>query len=73
MSDTAWMAAALLVLGSSLHVYSGRRFVTHAHKIGLPIVIINQGETKADGLATVRLDAPLGATLTSLSHLARAG
>ena len=66
-------AAALLVLGSSLHVYSGRRFVTHAHKIGLPIVIINQGETKADGLATVRLDAPLGATLTSLSNLAQAG
>lgn len=62
-------ASALLVLGSSLHVYSGRRFVTHAHKLGLPIVIINQGETKADALATVRIDAPLGATLSELSSL----
>ena len=61
-------ASALLVLGSSLHVYSGRRFVTHAHKLGLPIVIVNQGETKADELATVRIDAPLGATLTSLAE-----
>jgi NAD-dependent SIR2 family protein deacetylase len=62
-------ASALLVLGSSLHVYSGRRFVTHAHKLGLPIVIVNQGETKADELATVRIDAPLGATLSTLSLL----
>lgn len=62
-------ASALLVLGSSLHVYSGRRFVTHAHKLGLPIVIVNQGETKADELATVRLDAPLGVTLSTLSAM----
>lgn len=62
-------ASALLVLGSSLHVYSGRRFVTHAHKLGLPIVIVNQGETKADELATVRIDAPLGATLSTLSAM----
>jgi len=61
-------ASALLVLGSSLHVYSGRRFVTHAHKLGLPIVIVNQGETKADELATLRLDAPLGVTLTALTE-----
>jgi NAD-dependent SIR2 family protein deacetylase len=62
-------AASLLVLGSSLQVYSGRRFVTHAHKLGLPIVIINQGETKSDDLATVRIDAPLGATLSTLSSM----
>lgn len=62
-------ASSLVVLGSSLHVYSGRRFVTHAHKLGLPIVIINKGETKADDLATVRIDAPLGATLSSLSEM----
>lgn len=65
-------ASALLVLGSSLHVYSGRRFVTHAHKLGLPIVIVNQGETKADELATVRINAPLGATLTTLSTICSA-
>jgi NAD-dependent SIR2 family protein deacetylase len=62
-------ASSLVVLGSSLHVYSGRRFVTHAYKRGIPIVIINQGETKADDLATVRLDSPLGSTLTHLAEL----
>lgn len=62
-------ASSLVVLGSSLHVYSGRRFVTHAHKRGIPIVIVNQGETKADDLASIRLDAPLGSTLTRISDL----
>jgi NAD-dependent SIR2 family protein deacetylase len=65
-------ASALLVLGSSLHVYSGRRFVTHAHKLGLPIIIVNQGETKADDLASVRIDAALGETLTTLTDICSA-
>jgi NAD-dependent SIR2 family protein deacetylase len=65
-------ASSLLVLGSSLHVYSGRRFVTHAHKIGLPIIIVNQGETKADELATVRIEAALGETLTALTDICSA-
>ena len=65
-------ASSLLVLGSSLHVYSGRRFVTHAHKLGLPIIIVNQGETKADELATVRIDAALGGTLTALTDICSA-
>ncbi len=65
-------ASSLLVLGSSLHVYSGRRFVTHAHKLGIPIIIVNQGETKADELASVRLDASLGSTLTQLSEICAA-
>jgi NAD-dependent SIR2 family protein deacetylase len=50
-------ASSLLVLGSSLHVYSGRRFVTHANKLGLPIIIVNQGDTKADPIANVKLSA----------------
>lgn len=59
-------AAALLVLGSSLTVYSGRRFVVQAAKAGVPVVIVNAGPTRADELATVRIDAPLGRTLTAL-------
>jgi NAD-dependent SIR2 family protein deacetylase len=66
-------ASSVLVLGSSLHVYSGRRFVTHAHKLGIAIIIVNQGETKADELASVRLDAALGSTLTQLSEICAAG
>lgn len=50
-------AEALVVLGSSLHVFSGRRFVTQAHERGIPIVIVNRGETRGDALATVKLDA----------------
>jgi len=49
-------AEALVVLGSSLQVYSGRRFVKQAHARGIPIVIVNRGETRADELATVKLD-----------------
>lgn len=50
-------AEALVVLGSSLQVYSGRRFVKQAYDRGLPIVIVNRGETRADDLATVKIDA----------------
>jgi NAD-dependent SIR2 family protein deacetylase len=59
-------AQALLVLGSSLTVMSGYRFVRHAARHGIPVAIINQGPTRGDGLATVTLDAPLGAALTTL-------
>lgn len=57
----------LLILGSSLHVYSGRRFALQAAKAGIPIAIINVGPTRADDIATVRIDAPLGQTLTALA------
>jgi NAD-dependent protein deacetylases, SIR2 family len=59
-------AAALLVLGSSLSVMSGLRFVRHAAKRGTPIAIINQGATRGDPLAELKIDAPLGETLTAL-------
>ena len=57
---------ALLVLGSSLTVASGFRFVRRAATLGIPVGIINGGPTRGDGLATVRLDAPLGPTLHAL-------
>lgn len=57
-------ARALLVLGSSLHVFSGRRFVQRARDRGIPIAIVNQGPTRSDDLATIRLDAPISETLT---------
>jgi NAD-dependent SIR2 family protein deacetylase len=59
-------AKALVVLGSSLTVMSGFRYVRHAAKLRLPIVIVNQGPTRGDAYATAILDAPLGRTLTSL-------
>jgi NAD-dependent SIR2 family protein deacetylase len=59
----------LLVLGSSLTVMSGRRFVLRAAKLGVPVAIVNRGVTRGDDHADLRLDAPLGATLQALRQL----
>ena len=62
-------AEVLLVLGSSLKVMSGYRFVRRAAARGIPVVIITRGATRGDGEATLQLDAPLGPTLTQLVRL----
>jgi NAD-dependent SIR2 family protein deacetylase len=59
-------SSALVVLGSSLTVMSGFRYVRHAASRGIPVVIVNQGATRGDQLAVATLDAPLGPTLTAL-------
>jgi NAD-dependent SIR2 family protein deacetylase len=59
-------AGMLLVLGSSLTVLSGYRFVRHAVRHGVPVAIINQGATRGHEHALVTFDAPLGSTLTTL-------
>jgi len=61
-------ASALVVLGSSLTVMSGLRYVRHASSLGIPVLIVNQGTTRGDDLATARVDAPLGSTLTALAR-----
>nr|WP_237405191.1 NAD-dependent protein deacetylase [Streptomyces sp. SN-593] len=60
-------ASLLLVAGSSLTVMSGLRFARHAAKQGTPVVIVNQGATRGDDLAALRLDLPLGPALTALA------
>ena len=62
-------AEVLLVLGSSLKVMSGYRFVRRAAARGIPVVIITRGATRGDAEATIQLDAPLGPTLTDLVRL----
>jgi NAD-dependent SIR2 family protein deacetylase len=59
-------ASSLVVLGSSLTVMSGLRYVRHAAKLQLPVMIVNQGSTRGDAHATATLDAPLGQVLTAL-------
>jgi NAD-dependent SIR2 family protein deacetylase len=59
-------ARALVVLGSSLTVMSGRRFVLRAFKQGIPVAIVNQGVTREHDRAAVTVDAPLGDVLPSL-------
>lgn len=61
-------AEVLLVLGTSLAVFSGYRFVRRASELGIPIAIINEGETRGDALATVRLDGRLGDVLPALAQ-----
>jgi NAD-dependent SIR2 family protein deacetylase len=56
-------ARALLVAGSSLAVLSGLRFVRHAHRTGIPVVLVNRGTTRGDDLATVKVDAGCSETL----------
>ncbi len=59
-------ARSLVVLGSSLTVMSGYRFVLHARRAGIPVAVLTQGPSRADATATLRLDAPLTPVLTSL-------
>lgn len=61
-------ADALLVAGTSLTVMSGLRFVRHAAKAGMPVVVVNRGETRGDPLATVKVDAGVTETLTALAE-----
>ena len=54
---------ALLVVGSSLMVYSGFRFARMAHEAGQPIALLNQGRTRADDLASLKIEADCETTL----------
>ncbi|HEX9162289.1 MAG TPA: NAD-dependent protein deacetylase [Thermoanaerobaculia bacterium] len=56
-------ADALLVVGSSLTVWSGFRFVKRAAERDLPIAILNIGPTRADDLATMKIEANCGDVL----------
>lgn len=57
---------ALLVVGSSLMVFSGFRFARHAASKGMPLVCINRGHTRADDLFTLKIDGAIDQTLTAL-------
>jgi NAD-dependent SIR2 family protein deacetylase len=65
-------ADAVLVAGSSLMVYSGFRFVRHAHDAGLPIAIVNRGRTRGDDLAELKVEGDVGAALSFMTSTASA-
>ena len=50
-------AEALLVVGSSLMVFSGYRFCKLAAAAGKPIAAINLGKTRADDLIGLKVEA----------------
>ena len=59
-------AEILVVLGSSLTVMSGLRFVRHNAKLQRPVVIINRGSTRGDELASLKIEGGCSETLTEL-------
>ncbi|MFI1994317.1 NAD-dependent protein deacetylase [Actinoplanes sp. NPDC020271] len=61
-------ARTLLVLGSSLTVMSGRRFVLRAVKQGVRVAIVNRGVTRGEPYADLLIDAPLGVVLPNLAR-----
>ncbi|MGP2442069.1 NAD-dependent protein deacetylase [Streptomyces sp. JW3] len=61
-------AAVLLVLGSSLTVMSGLRFVRQAAGAGTPVLIVNRDPTRGDRHAVTRVALPLGAALTAVAE-----
>jgi NAD-dependent SIR2 family protein deacetylase len=61
-------SASLLVLGSSLMVMSGLRFVHRAQQARIPVAIVNRGATRGDPLADIKVDAALGEILPTLAR-----
>jgi NAD-dependent SIR2 family protein deacetylase len=62
-------AAAMLVIGSSLMVYSGYRFADAAARAGKAIAAINLGRTRADELLTLKIEQPCAAALGGLGQI----
>ncbi|MGW0103581.1 NAD-dependent protein deacetylase [Nocardia sp. NPDC003354] len=60
-------ASSLLVLGSSLTVMSGLRFVRQAAEAGKPVLIVNRDATRGDRLAVARVALGLGPALTTVA------
>jgi NAD-dependent SIR2 family protein deacetylase len=62
-------ADAVLVLGSSLMVYSGYRFIHAASRAGKPIAAVNMGRTRADALLTLKIEQPCAQALAFLQQV----
>jgi NAD-dependent SIR2 family protein deacetylase len=62
-------ADALLVVGSSLMLFSGFRFARQAAAQNKPIAIVNQGRTRADDIAALKVDADCGEVLAAAVEL----
>lgn len=63
--DTLENSDGLLVIGSSLMVYSGFRFCRYASEWGKPMATLNLGRTRAEDLVSLKLNARIGETLAA--------
>ncbi|MGL4745544.1 MAG: Sir2 family NAD-dependent protein deacetylase [Dermatophilaceae bacterium] len=66
-------APALLVLGSSLAVMSGLRFVRQASRRGIPVLVVTRGPSRGDDLVTERVDGLLVPVLSALLRMRATG
>lgn len=64
--DGVAQADALLVVGSSLMVYSGFRFAEAAAAAGKPLAAVNLGRTRADHLFSLKISEPCGEVLSAM-------
>ncbi|MHA7879830.1 MAG: NAD-dependent protein deacetylase [Saccharospirillum sp.] len=67
--DQLQSSDGLLVIGSSLMVFSGFRFCRYAQQWQKPIATLNLGRTRADSLVDLRLNADIVATLSGLDRM----
>lgn len=67
VSNALDRADALWVIGSSLMVFSGFRFCRYAEARGKPMAILTLGKTRADELATLKVNAAIGPLLEALA------
>ncbi len=65
--DTLERSDGLLIVGSSLMVFSGFRFVRRAAEAGIPVAAINLGRTRADAMLGLKIAAHAGATLSAVA------
>ena len=56
----------MLIVGSSLMVYSGYRFCEWAMRMGKPLAAVNLGRTRADPLLVLKVERACGGALTAL-------
>jgi NAD-dependent SIR2 family protein deacetylase len=68
IEDAIVESDALLVAGSSLMVYSGFRFCRLALELGKPLALVNLGTTRADDIATLKINADCGEALIRLAR-----
>jgi NAD-dependent SIR2 family protein deacetylase len=66
--DAIHDADAFIVTGSSLMVYSGFRFCRLAKELGKPVIILNQGRTRADDIADLKISGDCTRILPKLAE-----
>jgi NAD-dependent deacetylase sirtuin 4 len=66
--DAADAADLLLVVGSSLAIYSGYRFLRRAVERGTPVAIVNRGQVRGEEHAVLKIEASIGPTLDAFAR-----